>query len=745
MKKILVYLFLILTIGKLNAQGKLMLVGGGSEKNDSWSWSNQPYSWAVDQSTNKKVAIIAFSESSDPEWLPDYFKSLGAVDAQNFVINTSEQANSTDTYNSLMEYDVFFFKGGDQSDYYLTYKNSEVQNAIVDKFNEGGVIAGTSAGMAIISNPFYSAESGTLYPDQALEDVLDSKITLKDDFISLLDGYIVDTHFVERGRFPRLIAFMTNWLDATDELVSGIGVDDQTAFCIDENNVGTAYGTGAVNIFHATSLSHTDGKLNEPDITVTQLLHESSYNLSTQTQLTMYSENTSSNTSEYNRSRVIISGSSSISENTDVLEILSDLEKSSAIIVSDMNSTLEEDYKAALEDLNIEVELVPNITPNEECGYASLRNKIKATDVFLFVGNDIEALSQFLLDNPNGQVIADKLKADESTSFFLGEDAKVAGQKWVTNNLSDPLNSFYGDLEFVDGIGLLKGIVITDAYSSTTTDYYENNTSAIFYGLAKHNLKHGLLINRNSYVDLYSENNEHLIIGDGSYSSIVITNNSNNGAFANEQVNSSGDNRNIAGFDQMQISFIHNSLIVLGDNESADLSFATELPRPTNVSITDNIISFDYESENPEKFVIEKKVDDSEFTMLAEIAGNERSIADTNLSSNELVSYRIKAINGLIESCYSEIVQFRVITSIPSQDKNELLIYPNPCETGMLQIESAAPMNISVYDLTGNLIFTANSQNTNGLDVSNLMSGTYIVISRNSAIVERKKVIILNN
>ncbi|QSE96329.1 T9SS type A sorting domain-containing protein [Fulvivirga lutea] len=745
MKKLLIYIVLILTINKLNAQGKLMLVGGGGERDESWSWSNQPYSWAVDQSTNKKVGIISFSESSDPEWLPDYFKSLGAVDAVNFIINTTDLANSIDTYNTLMEYDVFFFKGGDQSNYYLTYQGSEVQNAILDKFNAGGVIAGTSAGMAMISNPFYSAENGTLYPDQALANVLDSKITLKNDFINLLDDYIVDTHFVERGRFPRLIAFMANWYEATNELVGGIGVDDRTAFCIDENNVGTVYGTGAVNIFSASSLNQTDGKLNEKDITVTQLLHESSYDLTAKTQLDTYTENTSPNVDSYKRSRVIISGSSNANENNSVLDILSTLEKADAIVVSEMESSIEEEYKNALESLNFEVTLIPSTVADEECGYASLRNKIRETDVFLFVGNDLEVLSQFLLDNPNGQVIADKLLADETVSFFLGDNAKVAGQKWVTNNLSDPFNSYFGDLEFKDGIGLINGLVITDAYSSSTTDFYENNTSSIFYGLAKYNLQHGILINRNSIVDIFNENDETLLTGGGNYSSIVVTNTSTSGDFANQQVNAGGNVRNVAGFDQMKVSFVHNSILKLGNSLSSDIQFTNELARPTNLTITDNVITFDYDYQNPEKFILEKKIDEGEFEILAEISGEMRSAIDTDLINNQLISYRIKAVDGSIESCYSEIVQYRVITSTDNAIQNNLVVYPNPCTTGRLKLESNSHWTYSIYDLLGNLIYSNTDIKEQVMDVSTLKSGTYLVIGRNEKIIERKKVIILND
>lgn len=234
-----------------NAQGKLMLVGGGGETEGGWS--NAPYQWAVDHSQNKKVAVISYS--TEDNWIPDYFKSLGAVAADNIKIDSRALADQQTTYDLLMQYDVFFFKGGDQSYYYNYFKDTKTEQAIVDKFNAGGVMSGTSAGMAILSGVIFTAQNGSVYPSDALTNINDSDITLANDFLPFLPGIIVDTHFTERGRGSRLLAFMANWFIHHNEIVIGIGVDDRTALCIDENNLATVYGTGSVSIYQAESFS----------------------------------------------------------------------------------------------------------------------------------------------------------------------------------------------------------------------------------------------------------------------------------------------------------------------------------------------------------------------------------------------------------------------------------------------------------------------------------------------------------
>src|SRR5690606_14385596 len=131
--------------------------------------------------------------------------------------------------------------------YYNNYKDTKTTQAVVDKFQEGGVIAGTSAGMAILSGVVFTAENGSVYPDEALQDFTDTGITLADDFLPLFPGYLFDSHFTERGRIGRLLPFMGNWYINRGKKITGIGVDDRTAICIDENKNGYVFGTGSVS------------------------------------------------------------------------------------------------------------------------------------------------------------------------------------------------------------------------------------------------------------------------------------------------------------------------------------------------------------------------------------------------------------------------------------------------------------------------------------------------------------------
>ena len=111
------------------AQGSIVLVGGGSE--GVGDWSDAPYKWIVDHAPNKRVAVISYAEEDD--WIPNYFVSLGASAAVNIKITSRAVADLQGTYDALMTFDAFFFKGGDQSIYYREYKGTKTMQAAIDK------------------------------------------------------------------------------------------------------------------------------------------------------------------------------------------------------------------------------------------------------------------------------------------------------------------------------------------------------------------------------------------------------------------------------------------------------------------------------------------------------------------------------------------------------------------------------------------------------------------------------------
>ncbi len=137
-------------------RGSVLLVGGGSEKNNVNSWSTSAYKQAA---AGKRVAVIGTSTGSLAYYLTRY---CDASYAKEFAVSSRDSADSQILYDTLLTYQMIFFRGGDQYDYYRYYRNTRLQQAVETLFSQGGVIGGTSAGMHILSSVLFTARNGTV-------------------------------------------------------------------------------------------------------------------------------------------------------------------------------------------------------------------------------------------------------------------------------------------------------------------------------------------------------------------------------------------------------------------------------------------------------------------------------------------------------------------------------------------------------------------------------------------------------
>lgn len=278
MKYLLLILFIC--INRILAQGSILMVGGGGE--NYGAWSDEPYGWFVEKAGYGKIINIDVDEASD--WYPTYFVSLGAnITSYNLQIATVSEANSFIIYQELLSADGIFIEGGDQWDYISTWKNTYVQSAIQSVYENGGAIGGTSAGLAVLGEVVFDGEHGSLTSDQAAYNPYHYRVSMTDDFLDILPGVFTDSHFNDRGRLTRLTVMLARRNQDNDENLLGIGVEYKTAFCVDENMVGTVYGE-MVTIIHQSDSSEIQCIANEPprftNIVFNQLLDGDQYDLS---------------------------------------------------------------------------------------------------------------------------------------------------------------------------------------------------------------------------------------------------------------------------------------------------------------------------------------------------------------------------------------------------------------------------------------------------------------------------------
>lgn len=561
--RILFTLLLCLCSFALHAQGNLMLVGGGGETDGGWS--DSPYQWMVENTENKKIGIISYSDADN--WLPDYFVSLGASEAVNIRIDSRDLANQATMLDSLNQYDALFFKGGDQSRYYDYYKNTAVQTAIEEIYNRGGVIGGTSAGMAILSGVMFTAAEGSAYPYDALSDINSQYITLENDFLSFYPDYIFDTHFIERGRTSRLIGFLANWYENQSQLINGIGIDDRTAMCINADGLGTVYGTGAASIYLPKEFEVQDGEIITSDVKAIQITHGQTYNLNSNETVERELANVSQPELKLPYYQVYATSESVLSRTSNMLtEVISNekLGGKILIITQPSNSKVSDYIQFFEENSSAEVVSLELSTADDQEHQIELRNNIRESSLLIFL--EPQNLDAYFNAGATGELLQSHMKRNEITNVFLGSIANQLGKSYADNIYQDPFKAYYDELEFSNGLILLEDFnIITESYGLDDKDYYENISSAVVDRVLNENLHFGIYLTGNTYFSYtLNESNQAIIKMDGELSSVMVENSGTRYAQTDQTVSGSSSRMQYA-FDSLNYRITKGSEFEIGE------------------------------------------------------------------------------------------------------------------------------------------------------------------------------------
>ncbi|MCS6795454.1 MAG: T9SS type A sorting domain-containing protein, partial [Raineya sp.] len=449
-------------------------------------------------------------------------------------------------------------------------------------------------GMAILSEIFFSAENGSFFPYDALENINSPYYSLKNDFIHIFPSFIFDTHFIERGRNARLIGFLAKWYQQTGNLIKGIGVDDKTALCIDASKNATCYGTGAVHIYVPQSFSFPNNKIYTPDLKAHILLHGHQINLNTFTMLQEASTFVSPTVPQENGNyQVWLSGGEGLSENNTLLQdfVNSGSVSDNVLIVTGTDTTVAHQYRQNLRSKGASgaITILQTIAANNQSDKYQLRNAIRLSKKVLFVNiTNFGSFFQFLNGGETGSLLNSHIRRNQILNLFIGENSKLAGKIYVTNNRANKFLAYDGNLSFSNGLALLNTTtILPNAFNPSDNDFYENNSCAVSYAVAKYRLKYGIYLNRTSFIKFYQQSGQNVMIAGGNYSAFVLINGNTRGGLAT-QIASTVTNqpRNIAGFSEVQYALLYgNHTLQVGTPvPSNDENYTLENPVVANVT-----------------------------------------------------------------------------------------------------------------------------------------------------------------
>lgn len=248
----------------MEIKGTLIPIGGNEYKGIGESEQNQLeyieegiLARVVRESGGKdaKIVVIPTASSIPDEVGANYLEAFGKLHCTNVSIldiRLRSQASIKSNVNLIREADCVMFSGGNQSKITKKIGGTPIHSVLMERFtSEPLVIAGTSAGAMCMSSEMITGGS--------------SKESLIKDAVKMQQGLgfipklIIDSHFIQRGRFGRLAEAVAKFPD-----LLGVGLAEDTGLVIKKCNTFEVIGSGMVILFDGRELSHNNVKLLKP-------------------------------------------------------------------------------------------------------------------------------------------------------------------------------------------------------------------------------------------------------------------------------------------------------------------------------------------------------------------------------------------------------------------------------------------------------------------------------------------------
>ena len=222
--------FCTTSVSAQNAQpkGKLVIIGGGSRP--SAMVDRIIKESGIDKSG---YAVILPMSSAEPDSAIYYSgkqfieKGLKNIYGLNFI---KGEVLTTSKVDSIRNAKMIYISGGDQNRFMDIVAGTAIEKAIHESYAKGSVIAGTSAGAAVMSKMMITG-SELKHSDYAstFRNIDADNIEIKTG-LGFLTNVIIDQHFVKRSRYNRLISAVIEHPE-----MLGIGIDEATAILVSGN------------------------------------------------------------------------------------------------------------------------------------------------------------------------------------------------------------------------------------------------------------------------------------------------------------------------------------------------------------------------------------------------------------------------------------------------------------------------------------------------------------------------------
>ncbi|MGH7738304.1 MAG: cyanophycinase [Candidatus Tyrphobacter sp.] len=219
----------------------LFLDGGGEDVGAGWRWMHDTLVGGHAKRGGNVLVLTAEPDAAYDAWA---MHQARFASVRTLYLPACAPRSAIDRAAAVVDAsDAVFFEGGDQAQY-VVWKGTRLIGAIERLYARGGVVGGTSAGLAIQGAVIFDsvAADRVLPRDEdvatadAVRDPYEAAISFTRHLFAwpALAQTITDTHFARRNRFGRLAAFM-----ARAHVRYGLGIDEGSALVVDRAGVAT--------------------------------------------------------------------------------------------------------------------------------------------------------------------------------------------------------------------------------------------------------------------------------------------------------------------------------------------------------------------------------------------------------------------------------------------------------------------------------------------------------------------------
>ena len=244
--------------------GKIILIGGNVEKGEpiiakrTKPWLKKSHPEILERiltemkGADSRIEIITSASEIPDEVGKDYKRALRRLKSKNIGLmhfKNRREADKKEFIERINACDGIIFTGGDQVLLCRSLKKSDLLKAIKKRYESEAdfLVSGTSAGAMALAEVMIADGR----PSEAL-----TKGHIKiSKGLGLLPDIIVDTHFIQRGRFSRLIE-----ATATYPSKLGIGLGENTAVFFHKPEMVETIGSSLVVLIDASQMSYNNIK-----------------------------------------------------------------------------------------------------------------------------------------------------------------------------------------------------------------------------------------------------------------------------------------------------------------------------------------------------------------------------------------------------------------------------------------------------------------------------------------------------